>query len=316
MSETAAPYGTGPAAPSAPVKRVRTHHLQEMKERGEKWAMLTAYDQYTAEIFDEAGIAVLLVGDSAANNVFGYETTLPVTVDELLPLVRAVVALDQARPGRRRPAVRLLRGGPGRRRSRTAVRFMKEAGGHAVKLEGGRRCAPQIERDHRRRHPGDGAHRLHPAERARTSAATGCRAAATAPSSCSPTPRPSQEAGAFAVVLEMVPGEVAKRGHRRAAPSRPSASAPGPTATPRCSSGRTWPACAPAGCRGSSSSTPTCTACCPRQPQDYADDVRGGTFPGRRAHLLSRVPPHASGPNPSISANHSTIASTGSTSTR
>ena len=74
--------------------------------------MLTSYDQYTAAIFDEAGIPVLLVGDSAANNVFGYETTLPVTVDELLPLVRAVVRGDQARAGRRRPAVRLLRGGP------------------------------------------------------------------------------------------------------------------------------------------------------------------------------------------------------------
>ena len=61
-----------------------------MKERGERFAMLTSYDQLTAEIFDQAGIPVLLVGDSAANNVLGYETTLPVTVDELLPLVRAV----------------------------------------------------------------------------------------------------------------------------------------------------------------------------------------------------------------------------------
>ena len=81
-----------------------------MKERGEQWAMLTAYDQYTAEIFDEAGIPVLLVGDSAANNVFGYETTLPVTVDELLPLVRAVTRAATPRAGRRRPAVRLLPG--------------------------------------------------------------------------------------------------------------------------------------------------------------------------------------------------------------
>ena len=95
MSETTAPYGTGPATGSAPVKRVRTHHLREMKERGERWAMLTAYDQYTAPIFDEAGIPVLLVGDSASNNVYGYETTLPVTVDELLPLVRAVIRSAQ-----------------------------------------------------------------------------------------------------------------------------------------------------------------------------------------------------------------------------
>src|SRR6476659_4051331 len=92
MPEETAPYGSGPAASqqSAPAKRVRTHHLREMKERGEKWAMLTAYDMYTAATFDEAGIPVLLVGDSASNNVYGNETSLPVTVDELLPLVRAV----------------------------------------------------------------------------------------------------------------------------------------------------------------------------------------------------------------------------------
>ena len=67
-----------------------------MKERGERWAMLTAYDQYAAEIFDGAGIPVLLVGDSAGNNVLGYETTIPVTLDELLPLVRP----SPARPRR------------------------------------------------------------------------------------------------------------------------------------------------------------------------------------------------------------------------
>ncbi len=61
-----------------------------MKERGEKITMLTTYDMYTAAVFDEAGIDVLLVGDSAANNVLGYDTTIPVTVDELIPLVRAV----------------------------------------------------------------------------------------------------------------------------------------------------------------------------------------------------------------------------------
>ena len=81
-----------------------------MKERGERLAMLTAYDQYAAQIFDEAGIPVLLVGDSAANNVYGYETTLPVTVDELMPLVRAVARSAHARAGRGRPAVRLLPG--------------------------------------------------------------------------------------------------------------------------------------------------------------------------------------------------------------
>jgi 3-methyl-2-oxobutanoate hydroxymethyltransferase len=84
-AEVAAPYGTGPAAGERdkPVKRVRIPYLHELKRRGEPWPMLTAYDMYAAELFDEAGIPVLLVGDSASNNVYGYETSLPVTVDEL-----------------------------------------------------------------------------------------------------------------------------------------------------------------------------------------------------------------------------------------
>src|SRR5687767_2611159 len=92
--EQPAPYGTGPqdptaagAPPARTPRRVRVHHLRQLKERGEKWGMLTAYDQFSAQIFDEAGIPVLLVGDSAANNVLGYTTTLPVTTDEMLPLV-------------------------------------------------------------------------------------------------------------------------------------------------------------------------------------------------------------------------------------
>ena len=72
--------------------------------------MLTAYDYSTARVFDEAGIPVLLVGDSAANVVYGYDTTVPVTVDELLPLVRGVVRGTAARARRRRPAVRLVPG--------------------------------------------------------------------------------------------------------------------------------------------------------------------------------------------------------------
>ena len=87
------------------------------------------------------------------------------------------------------------------------------------------------------------------------------------------------EAGAFAVVLEMVPGEVAKRVTARAARSPPSASAPARTPTPRCWSGRTWPACAPARRRGSSSATPTWPASSPRPTRQFADEVRGGAFP-------------------------------------
>ena len=165
-SEEAAPYGSGPTAPAAPVKKVRTHHLREMKERGERFTMLTAYEQYAAQTFDEAGIDVLLVGDSASNNVYGNETSLPVTVDELIPLTRAV-----SRATKRALVVGDLPFGSYQASPEqaylTAVRFMKEGGAHCVKLEGGVEMVPQIEQADPRRHPGDGAHRLHPAERAR-----------------------------------------------------------------------------------------------------------------------------------------------------
>jgi 3-methyl-2-oxobutanoate hydroxymethyltransferase len=115
-----------------------------MKERGERWAMLTAYDQYAAQIFDEAGIPVLLVGDSAGNNVFGYETTLPVTLDEMLPLVRAV-----SRSVRHALVVADLPFGTYQSSPEqalaSATRMMKEGLAHSVKLEGGRRVVPQVE---------------------------------------------------------------------------------------------------------------------------------------------------------------------------
>src|ERR1051325_10728390 len=143
MNDTPAPSDAAPA--TAPhVRRIRSHHLLEMKERGEKWAMLTAYEQYAAQTFDEAGIPVLLVGDSASNNVFAHETSLPVTVDELIPLVRAV-----SRSVRRALVVADLPFGSyqasAEQAYHTAVRFMKEAHAHAVKLEGGQQMAPQVE---------------------------------------------------------------------------------------------------------------------------------------------------------------------------
>ena len=147
-TEQPSPYGTGaspgPSPGAAPLPRkVRIPYLHDLKSRGEKWAMLTAYDMYAAEVFDEAGIPVLLVGDSAGNNVLGYETTVPVTVDELIPLVRAV-----ARAARRALVVADLPfgsyGGTPEQGLATAVRFMKEGLAHAVKLEGGRDMAPTV----------------------------------------------------------------------------------------------------------------------------------------------------------------------------
>jgi 3-methyl-2-oxobutanoate hydroxymethyltransferase len=134
------PYGT---PRNSVVRRIRTHHLQKLKDQGERWAMLTAYDMHSASIFDEVGIPVLLVGDSAANNVFGFDTTLPVTVEELLPLVRAVV-----RSTRSALVVADLPFGSYQvspeQALQTAIRFMKEGGAQAVKLEGGRVVAKQV----------------------------------------------------------------------------------------------------------------------------------------------------------------------------
>ncbi len=142
MSETA-PYGGAPTTGSAPRPTTRIHHLMAKKNAGEKWVMLTAYDYSSARVFDSAGIPVLLVGDSAANVVYGYDTTLPVTVAELLPLVRGVV-----RGAPRALVVADLPFGTYESGSEqavaTAVRFLKEGHAHAVKLEGGERIAPQI----------------------------------------------------------------------------------------------------------------------------------------------------------------------------
>ena len=142
MSESTL-YGAANQPPGTTRTKTRTHHLQKMKAEGHKWAMLTAYDYSTARIFDEAGIPVLLVGDSAANVVYGYDTTVPVSVDELIPLVRGVV--------RGAPHALVVadlpfgsyEAGPAQALA-TATRFLKEAGAHAVKLEGGERVAEQI----------------------------------------------------------------------------------------------------------------------------------------------------------------------------
>jgi 3-methyl-2-oxobutanoate hydroxymethyltransferase len=116
-------------------RRITILDLAAAKKRGEKWAMLTSYESLTAEIFDEAGIPVLLVGDSAGNNFLGEENTIPVTVDEMIPLTRAVV-----RGSKRALVVADLPFGSYESSPElalaTSVRFFKEAGAMAVKLEG------------------------------------------------------------------------------------------------------------------------------------------------------------------------------------
>lgn len=127
------------------IKRVTTHVLQELKNRGEKISMLTGYDYSMARILDEAGIEVILVGDSASNVMAGHETTLPITLDQMIyhasSVVRAIkrclVVVDLpfgAYQGNSKEALH------------SAIRIMKESGAHAVKLEGGREIKDSVER--------------------------------------------------------------------------------------------------------------------------------------------------------------------------
>ena len=187
--------------------RVRITHLQQAKERGEKWAMLTAYDTYSAAIFEEAGIPVMLVGDSAGNVVLGLSSTVPVTVEDMLMMTRAVTRSTKRSLIVADMPFGSYESGP-QQAFETAVRLMKEGGAQAVKLEGGVRVAPQIrllteagipvmahvgftpQSEHalggyRVQGRGSGAEKLLADARA------------------------VQEAGAFAVVLEMVPAAAA-----------------------------------------------------------------------------------------------------------
>src|SRR5579859_5738824 len=125
-------------------RRITVRDLAAAKARGEKWPMLTAYDALTARVFDEAGIPVLLVGDSAGMVVFGHETTIPVTVDDLIPLTAAVVrATSRALVVADQP-FGSYQASPGAALE-AATRFLKETGAQAVKLEGGERVVRQVE---------------------------------------------------------------------------------------------------------------------------------------------------------------------------
>ena len=125
------------------MAKVRIHHFREMKQRGEKITMLTAYDFPTARAFDAAGVDVLLVGDSLADNILGYDSTVPLTMDELVPFVRAV-----ARGTKRAFVVADLPFGSYEASPQlaveSAVRMIKLTGASAVKFEGGRRVAAQV----------------------------------------------------------------------------------------------------------------------------------------------------------------------------
>jgi 3-methyl-2-oxobutanoate hydroxymethyltransferase len=223
---TSAPMATTPTSSSPPTgspaagrsttlyggqakRRVTVSDIAAAKERGERWPMLTAYDALTGRVFDEAGIPVLLVGDSAAMVVYGYDSTIPVTVEDLLPLTAAVVRgtsramvvadlpFGSYQPG---PADAL----------RSAGRFLKEAGAHAVKLEGGHRVLPQVDALVAAGIPVMAHLGLTPQSvnalggyRVQGRGEAGERLIAEA--------KELEAAGAFAVVLECVPADLARR---------------------------------------------------------------------------------------------------------
>jgi len=189
-------------------RKVRIQHLRAAKDNGDKWPMLTAYDRYSAEIFDQAGIPVLLVGDSAANNVYAHDSTLPIRTEQLLPLVEAV-----ARSARRALVIGDLPFGSyevsPEQAFHTAVSFMK-AGAQAVKLEGGSSIVPQVKHLTEAgipvmSHLGFTPQKLHSMGgyrvQGRGEAADHLLTEAEA----------LQDAGAFALGLELMPVDVARR---------------------------------------------------------------------------------------------------------
>ncbi|MFE5888899.1 3-methyl-2-oxobutanoate hydroxymethyltransferase [Streptomyces sp. NPDC002285] len=189
------------------TRRITVRDIGLAKERGEKWPMLTAYDAMTASVFDEAGIPVMLVGDSAGNCHLGYDTTVPVTLDEMTMLSaavvrgtsRALIVGDLPFGSYQEGPVQALR---------SATRLVKEAGVGAVKLEGGERSHEQIRLLVESGIPVMAHIGLTP----QSVNAMGYRVQGRGEEAAAQLLRDAkavQDAGAFAVVLELVPAELA-----------------------------------------------------------------------------------------------------------
>ncbi|MDN3225729.1 3-methyl-2-oxobutanoate hydroxymethyltransferase [Kocuria rhizophila] len=207
MTDSQPAPGT-PATPAlADVKRVRTVHLQRAKEAGEKFSMLTSYDVLTAGIFDRSGVDVLLVGDSLGNTVLGHESTLPVTLEDMVVFAAAVVRGVQ----RALVVVDLPFGSyeeSPAQAVRSAARIMKETGAHAVKLEGGEAVAEHVDAVVRAGIPVMG----HVGFTPQSEHALGgfrIQGRGGAAEQLLRDARAVQDAGGFAVVLEMVSADAA-----------------------------------------------------------------------------------------------------------
>ena len=192
------------------IKRVTTHTLQAMKQRGEKISMLTAYDFSMARIFDDAGIDVLLVGDSASNVMAGHETTLPITLDQMIYHGQSVV----------RGASRCLivvdlpfgsYQGNSKEALNSAIRIMKEAGAHAIKLEGGGEVIDSIKRIISAGVPVMGHLGLTPQSIYKFGTYTVRAKEEEEAEALIQNAHALQEAGCFAIVLEKIPAALGKR---------------------------------------------------------------------------------------------------------
>ena len=200
-----APYG----GITAVSRRVTALDLVGAKHRGERWPMITTYDALTAELFDSAGIPVLLVGDSAAMVVQGHHTTLPITVDDMLPLVAAVV-----RGSTRAMVVADMPFGSYQaspeQALESATRFIKEGGAHAVKLEGGARVRSQVQALVEAGIPVMGHIGLTP-QSVNVMGGYRVQGRGSAGEAIIGDAKALEAAGAFAIVLEVMPAELAQR---------------------------------------------------------------------------------------------------------
>lgn len=192
------------------VKRITTHKLQEMKRAGEKIAMLTAYDFTMARILDRAGIDILLVGDSASNVMAGHETTLPITLDQMIYHAASVIrAVERALV-----VVDLPFGsyqGNSKEALNSAIRIMKETGAHAVKLEGGEDVAESVSRIIRAGIPVMGHLGLMPQSIYKYGTYTVRAKEEKEAEQLLKDAKLLQEIGCFALVLEKIPAKLAKR---------------------------------------------------------------------------------------------------------
>jgi 3-methyl-2-oxobutanoate hydroxymethyltransferase len=191
-------------------RRITITDLQAATDRGERWSMLTSYDTLTAGVFEQAGVRALLVGDTSAEMVLGHQTTVPMTMDQLIPMVQAVVRGTRTALVVADLPFGSYEAGP-EVALPNAVRHLKEGGAQAVKLEGGHRVLPQVRAMTAAGVPVMGHLGLTPQSVNTLGGVRRVQGRGTAGDQLLADARALQDAGAFAVVLESVPADLGRR---------------------------------------------------------------------------------------------------------